>query len=643
MISILIPTCKTRDETAPQICLLEGYSDGCEIYASCINKSASVNRNNCLDNTAGETIIFIDDDISGFYDGWVSDMIAPLNDPNIIITSARLIKTDGSVGVMMYKGNPDIDGVSEVPRVPTAAIAFRRNNIRFFEGYLGSGFEDDHFIAEMQELFPGKRIVINNKCKLIHLNEQKNQGEHYAENKALFHSIWEESLDGSKRTRKNKYHAEYGEDKFVNEIIFHNKKNGVFFEAGAIDGITCSNSLFFEKALGWTGLCVEANPARFAELKRNRTCQVDNRGLWESECKKEFLAVEGGLTGWGGIVDAIEPEHSERIEKNISKSSRYNVQVSCTTIEKMLIDHNLKKIDFLTLDIEGAEFTVLKKFPFREFDIDTWCIENNYGTYPIELLMNENHYVKVGESGVSEFYRRGGPGKVPAEKNTDGYWGIPKILHFVWIGSEMPSWAKANIAEFQRLNPDFTIRIHGEEGLAPIFAGRYALITDQEHALSMKSDLIRVSRLMNEGGWYWDCDFWPLVSIREMCARMDLSGGRMPLFSSWDNEVVANGVLACRKDDLGVKALFELLLTRGYPKPNWWDYGTWCTWKLLKDKPELYTRVDWSFALPCYNKDGETYRKNVMKIMATPERIKEVKDAGGWAIHFAQQGKRDWL
>ena len=30
---------------------------------------------------------------------------------------------------------------------------------------------------------------------------------------------------------------------------------------------------------------------------------------------------------------------------------------------------------------------------------------------------------------------------------------IPHIIHFVWIGSELPAWGEHNVAEFRRLNP----------------------------------------------------------------------------------------------------------------------------------------------------------------------------------------------
>ena len=51
------------------------------------------------------------------------------------------------------------------------------------------------------------------------------------------------------------YKSQFGQDKFLNENIFKNKRNGVFIDIGAHDGITYSNSYVFEKQLDWTGIC----------------------------------------------------------------------------------------------------------------------------------------------------------------------------------------------------------------------------------------------------------------------------------------------------------------------------------------------------------------------------------------------------
>ena len=62
--------------------------------------------------------------------------------------------------------------------------------------------------------------------------------------------------------------GQYEQPTIINRGIFKGRvKNGFFIEAGAYDGESYSNSLFFEMKFNWTGILVEANPDAFAEMK----------------------------------------------------------------------------------------------------------------------------------------------------------------------------------------------------------------------------------------------------------------------------------------------------------------------------------------------------------------------------------------
>jgi len=197
-VDIIIPTCKSQYAVAPIVNDVEGFSQGCRVLATCAKVSAAANRNIGLKWATADIIIMCDDDMAGFYDGWWQELVSPLTDPAIILVSARLLKRDGSLGPMMYGGDSTGD-MTEVPRVPTACIAFRRDDeIRFDENFIGSGFEDDDFCAQLSNKHIGGRVVINNNVKLIHLNEMKNQnGEYYSKNKAYFESKWQR-VDGDR-------------------------------------------------------------------------------------------------------------------------------------------------------------------------------------------------------------------------------------------------------------------------------------------------------------------------------------------------------------------------------------------------------------------------------------------------------------
>lgn len=409
LIDIAIPTMKSIDSIAPMICDLQGFSRGCNVIYTCQAGSASENRNRALKQCTGDIVIMLDDDISGFYDGWVEDMIKPLEDESVIITSAQLVNLDGTQGNQMV---PGITGqIIEVPRVPTAAIAFRtRQAVLFCEEFIGSGFEDDYWCLQMQELFPSGKIMVNGTCRLVHANEAKNQtGKYREKNEATFYRLIKgtilEDIRNGKKPQSITYYSEHGQDKWLNENIFKNKRNGVFAEIGAIDGLITSNTLAYEKFLGWTGLLVEANPVHETAIKKNRpNCKLEMVAVTESGLDTVSFLVCKGVTGWSGVEKSIEPQHLDRIMKR--QEPVETVEVPAEDLSHLLAKHKLFKIDYLSLDIEGAEYDALRDFDFRSFDIEILDIENNFETEDVRKIMLKNGYEIIKRLGVNDIYRK---------------------------------------------------------------------------------------------------------------------------------------------------------------------------------------------------------------------------------------------
>jgi FkbM family methyltransferase len=239
----------------------------------------------------------------------------------------------------------------------------------------------------------------------------KNQsGVFWERNKAYFDKKWMTVSGGTVRIphpERNAYHSEYQEDEWLNNHIFLGQRKGVFFECGAIDGIVHSNSLFFERALGWTGLCIEPNPDEFEKLKKNRICKAENYALWPEENKTiDFQKIKGGLRGWSAITESIEEQQKERIKTNIKPEDIEIIKVPTIRLSSILKKHGMKNIDFVSLDIEGAELDVLKDFPFDQFDIKIFLIENNFNNNSIEKIMNKAGYKKIIRLGVTDIYRK---------------------------------------------------------------------------------------------------------------------------------------------------------------------------------------------------------------------------------------------
>ncbi len=201
-IDIIIPSFKkTKDYKEIDNIELTRESDG-EIIFTGLRKSAAKNRNYGLKKSNAKIIIMIDDDITGFYKGWDIDLTNPLIICHeIVMISARLMNSDGTLGHMIlpkelkpqyYDLSKNLFEVKR-KRLPTACIAIRRNEIRFDKKFIGSGFEDDDYCKQLALENTNGKFIINNKCKLIHLNERKNQLDKYwKKNKKYFVKKWRE-------------------------------------------------------------------------------------------------------------------------------------------------------------------------------------------------------------------------------------------------------------------------------------------------------------------------------------------------------------------------------------------------------------------------------------------------------------------
>ena len=193
---------------------------------------------------------------------------------------------------------------------------------------------------------------------------------------------------------ESSYSSQYGQDKFLNDKFFKNKKNGIFVDIGAHDGVSLSNSYFFEKELNWNGLCIEPIPYLFEKLDKNRNCVKVQGCSWNENSIKKFRLIKGYPEMLSGIIDTYDPNHLSRIEyecKNMGGSYE-DIDVICYDTNELLRKNNFFNIDFLTIDTEGSELEILKNINFDIFNIKIIVVENNYNDNKlIDFLYSKNY------------------------------------------------------------------------------------------------------------------------------------------------------------------------------------------------------------------------------------------------------------
>lgn len=179
----------------------------------------------------------------------------------------------------------------------------------------------------------------------------------------------------------------------------------MFVDLGAHNGVMFSNTLYLEQKLGWTGLAMEPIPEIFSQLKRNRHCTVLNACVGPRTGKARFQVISGYSETLSGLIDEYDRRHAERVERELRVygGERYEIEVHCYRLNELLDKHGIKRIDYLSIDIEGAEFSVLNSFDFADCSIAVIGVENNYKDYRIPRLLIERGFQLHSIVG-DEFY-----------------------------------------------------------------------------------------------------------------------------------------------------------------------------------------------------------------------------------------------
>ena len=169
------------------------------------------------------------------------------------------------------------------------------------------------------------------------------------------------------------FFSQAGQDKVIRNHFFQSKKNGFFVELGAYDGILGSNCYHFEKFMNWQGIAVEPSILQYQKLKKNRNCKVFNKAISNTVKNVEFIEVVEGLTQMSGINN--ENFTTTKIIKNNEKSKTQISKIITTTFEEIVKNH--EKIDYLSIDIEGEELSLLSSIDFEKYNIKVISVENN--------------------------------------------------------------------------------------------------------------------------------------------------------------------------------------------------------------------------------------------------------------------------
>ena len=169
-----------------------------------------------------------------------------------------------------------------------------------------------------------------------------------------------------------------GVPKIIDKLL-GGKQNGFYIESGALDGEYLSNSLFFELKRNFTGLLIEPDVFSYKKLlNKNRKAYSINAcySLTGYPTLVDFKTVSGypelgSVQKLDGTRNSNEAS-AKQLQIGSMKESR---NALCLSFYSILLALGNPVVDYLSLDIEGAELPVLKTIPWHRVHIKVLSIE----------------------------------------------------------------------------------------------------------------------------------------------------------------------------------------------------------------------------------------------------------------------------
>ena len=166
-------------------------------------------------------------------------------------------------------------------------------------------------------------------------------------------------------------------------LKYINYRNGFFIECGANDGVNQSNTWYFEKKLDWRGVLIEPLSKQFKELKNNRKNinHFFNVALVDDNYNKDEIE----------LIDLDLTSKFKLYEKQVNQPLT-SILVKTKTLTNILDEcESPKIIDFFSLDVEGAEFTVLNGINYNRYNFKYILIETK-NFQKIDIFLKSNNY-----------------------------------------------------------------------------------------------------------------------------------------------------------------------------------------------------------------------------------------------------------
>ena len=200
------------------------------------------------------------------------------------------------------------------------------------------------------------------------------------------------------------YGDQKGQVDFLVNYVLDYERNGLpragfFVDLACADGVHINNTLFLEKWLSWNGLLFEPNPGFWPEIAKNRTSPLVKEAVSDAAGQTIKFRIDNGMLG-GIVADDTDNSPSARGDELVNAEI---IDVQTTTLTDEL-DRIVapSAIDFMSLDIEGAEMLAMRGLDLNRYRIRCAAIERP--TPELDILLDGHGYRQARHTANDVIY-----------------------------------------------------------------------------------------------------------------------------------------------------------------------------------------------------------------------------------------------
>ena len=169
-----------------------------------------------------------------------------------------------------------------------------------------------------------------------------------------------------KKFKSNKKSYSFGSVDLLINYYFKNKQKGVYLDVGCQHPISNNNTYLLYKK-GWSGINIDLDFKSIQLFNLARSSDINiNATVSSGEFTKELFFYHDKSP-----INTIEKKIADYQSAKVTEVR----SVETKTLNDILTDNLINKVDYLNIDVEGHEIDVLNGFDINKFSPDIISIE----------------------------------------------------------------------------------------------------------------------------------------------------------------------------------------------------------------------------------------------------------------------------